>query len=282
MLCQKRKNIGSIKEGRKDDIEERKVSWKQKEDRRKKGKEKGFEKTDFRFFYSMEDVHLPLLPILLAFLLFQGSGNNATYQNTWQFWRQTGSTVSSGSGKRTAYDTLPLVGLQFEDAGGTFATYALNAGYTNRTLQSIVSGCISNTVNDGGTQWTAGLCVNVANAIECVGISCTDLRLGVGDGTPSGSDWGLFMLIAGNGDGDFSGSSTYSFGSEYRLNNAYTGQCTIYGIVEFTPGALLDELCPISPLYACYILYMCIYVCIYVCVCLHTYMCTNIDTHAHM
>ena len=153
-----------------------------------------------------------------------------------------------------------------------------------------MSGCISNTVNDGGIQWTAGLCVNVANAIECVGISCTDLRLGVGDGTPSGSDWGLFMLIAGNGDGDFSGSSTYSLGSEYRLNNAYTGQCTIYGIVEFTPGALLDELCPISPLYACYILYMCIYVCIcvYMCVCVSTYLyvhkhrytCTYVDVDA--
>merc|ERR1719201_1524203 len=45
----------------------------------------------------------------LPTVLFETSnGNTATFQNNWAGWYATGSTVSSGNGKRPAYDTLKI------------------------------------------------------------------------------------------------------------------------------------------------------------------------------
>ena len=95
-------------------------------------------------------------------VLFQASGSSGSFRNTWTGWYGAGSTVSSGSGKRAAYDQLPISNLRLTDSSGRFVEYNLNKGYQGRTLLSIVQGCMGfNRKNSGSSAWTAGLCSNV-------------------------------------------------------------------------------------------------------------------------
>merc|ERR1719158_1526448 len=98
-------------------------------------------------------------------VLFEVSnGNNGTYRNTWAGWYATGTTVSSGNGKRAAYDTLKIDALRLSDASGRFVEYDLGPGYKGRTLQDIVAKCMgSQRSNTNQGNWKAGLCSQRSN-----------------------------------------------------------------------------------------------------------------------
>ena len=166
-------------------------------------------------------------------VLFQAPGYYSSFQNTWPGWYGAGSTVSSGFGKRAAYDYSPISSLKLSDSSGRFVEYKLNDGYAGRTLLSIVQGCMgSRRHNTGSSTWTAGLCSNVGTRTSSSGsfgsFSLSDvLRIGVGDGHVNGYDWALLMPLSGNADGDYNGRNAWAFGGEDETNNGYFGTVTI-------------------------------------------------------
>jgi hypothetical protein len=84
-------------------------------------------------------------------VLFEAPGNSGTYRNTWTGWYSTGNTVSSGNGKRAAYDAMSITGLRLSDASGRFAEYDLSPAYAGKTLQSIVSTCMGSNRNNNNS-----------------------------------------------------------------------------------------------------------------------------------
>ena len=165
-------------------------------------------------------------------ILFQATGSTATYLNQWTYWYTSGSTVSSGYGKRDAFDATPITEVMFEDAAGKYVQYTLTSSYTGRTLLDIVQSCVGTTPtsNTGSTTWGSGHCTNVGTLTGQSGFTtATSLRIGVGDGSVDGPDWALFMVLSGNGGGDFIGTSTWAVGGEGKTNNGYTGVVTISG-----------------------------------------------------
>ena len=181
-------------------------------------------------------------------VLFQAPGSSGLFRNTWTGWYGAGSTVSSGSGKRAAYDMMPLSGLRLSDSSGRFVEYKLNDGYAGRTLLSIVQGCMgSSRQNTGSSSWTAGLCSNVGTRTSSSGgpfgfgsFTLSEvLRIGVGDGQNAATDWALLMPLSGNGNGDFKGKDVWAFGGEEETNNGYAGTVTISATCA---GVLLHSL----------------------------------------
>jgi len=165
-------------------------------------------------------------------LLFQAPGSSSTYDNDWPGWYSSSSsyTSSSGTGKRSAYNTKPISQLRFRDAGGSYVTYQLSSAYAGRTLLSIVNGCMgSSRSNDGSSTWDNGLCQNVGTVVASSGRSYSSLRIGVGDTSNDAADWALFMVMSGNGAGDFAGNNVYCFGGEFEFNNGYSSTGYIYG-----------------------------------------------------
>ena len=181
-------------------------------------------------------------------VLFQAQGRSSSFKNTWTGWYSTGPTVSSGFGKRTAYDTLKLSTLRLSDGSGRFVEYKLNDGYAGRTLLSIVQGCMgSNRRNTGSSAWNAGLCSNVGTRTSSSGSfgrsSLSEvLRIGVGDRASDAYDWGLLMPLNGNGNGDYNGQNVWVFGGETQTNNGYTNTVTIS--MCSSTGLLLHSLNP--------------------------------------
>ena len=179
-------------------------------------------------------------------VLFQASGSSGSFRNTWSGWFGAGSTVSSGSGKRAAYDQLPISSLRLSDSSGRFVEYKLNNGYAGRTLLSIVQGCMgSNRRSTGGSAWRNGLCSNVGTRTSSSSGSFTGgslssvLRIGVGDGQVNSDDWALLMPLSGNGNGDYNGNSVWAFGGEDKTNNGHSGTVTISATCS---GALVHSL----------------------------------------
>ena len=166
-------------------------------------------------------------------VLFQASGSSGSFRNTWTGWYGAGSTVSSGSGKRAAYDTMPIFNLRLSDSSGSFVEYKLNDGYAGRTLLSIVQGCMgSNRRSTGGSAWRAGLCSNVSTRTSYSGsfgsFSLSSvLRIGVGDGGSDSYDWALLMPLSGNANGDYNGRMAWVFGGEDETNNGHSSTVTI-------------------------------------------------------
>ena len=150
----------------------------------------------------------------------------------WNGWYVTGPTVSSGSGKRAAYDNLPISNLRLSDDSGRFVEYKLNNGYAGRTLLSIVQGCMgSNRKNTGSSAWKAGLCTDVGTRTSSSGsfgsFSLSNvLRVGVGDEQSNSYDWALLMPLSGNGGGNFA-DYVWAFGGEGKTNNGYSSTVTI-------------------------------------------------------
>ena len=165
--------------------------------------------------------------------LFLAAGSSPSFKNIWPGWYSAGSAVNSGSGKRSAYDTLPISSLRLSDDSGRFVEYQLNKGYAGRTLLSIVQGCMgSNRQNTGSSGWRSGLCNNVGTRTSYSGsfggFSLSSvLRIGVGDGQLDILDWALLMPLIGNANGDFLGNSAWAFGGERQTNNGFSGTVTI-------------------------------------------------------
>jgi len=93
--------------------------------------------------------------------------------------------------------------------------------------------------NDGSAAWNEGHCA--IGALEgswgISGISPV-LRVGVGDGSADSRDWALFMVLTGNGGGDFQGNAAYAVASEGKTNTGFAGQVTIEGLgFEADPNA---------------------------------------------
>ena len=169
-----------------------------------------------------------------SLVLFQAAGSSSSFNNIWPGWYNAAPTVTSGPGKRAAYDTLPVSSLRLSDGGGRFVEYQLNAGYAGRTLLSIVKGCMgSSRQNTGSSAWRAGLCSNVGRRTSSSSASfgsfslSSVLRIGVGDGQVNSDDWALLMPLSGNGNGDYNGNSAWAFGGEDETNNGYSGTVAI-------------------------------------------------------
>ena len=77
-------------------------------------------------------------------LLFQSPGIATTFENTWVGWYTPGHSVSSGSGKHAAYDTLRLSSIRLRDSLGFSIEFGLVAPYKGKTLLSIVQDCTVN------------------------------------------------------------------------------------------------------------------------------------------
>ena len=159
-------------------------------------------------------------------------GSSSSFKNTWTGWYSAGSHIL-GSGKRPAYDNLPISNIRLSDGSGRFVDYKLNKGYAGRTLLSIVQGCMgSNRRNEGGSRWNNGLCNNVGKLTSYSG-SFTGgslssvLRIGVGNGGSDTNDWALLMPLNGNANGDYNGNNVWAFGIEDETNNGYSGTVTI-------------------------------------------------------
>ena len=150
--------------------------------------------------------------------------------------------MTSGDGKRSAYDTDTIVALRFQDAAGSYAEYALTSPYSGRTLLSIVQGCMGSLrSNTGGTAWANGQCTNVGTLVSSSGVTgAAALRIGVGDGGADTADWALFMPVSGNGNGDFNGAKIWCFGCAGKANNGFTGSVYIYAIGPVSAGASLS------------------------------------------
>ena len=184
-------------------------------------------------------------------VLFQAPGSFSSFRNVWTGWYSAGSTVTTGSGKRAVYDTLPLSSLRLSDSSGRFVEYKLNDGYAGRTLLSIVQGCMgSNRRNTGSSAWRSGRCSNVGTRTSYSGsfgsrFSLSQvLRIGVGDGNSDANDWALLMPLNGNADGGFKGKDVWAFGGEDETNNGYSYTVTISATATCSGiGVLLHSLC---------------------------------------
>ena len=190
------------------------------------------------FCVSMSD------PALAASVtLFSASGSSGSFKNTWSGWYSSQHTVSSGNGKRSTYNTMPLSTIRFSDASGSYAEYKLNSGFAGKPLLLIVQKCMgSNRHNRGGTRWRNGYCTN-AGTLKSSGGSIrpsTHLRIGVGDGGSDSADWCLFMPLSGNGNGDYNGNRIWCFGSEHKTNTGYTGTVMIT-TTRLTSGAIVPH-----------------------------------------
>jgi hypothetical protein len=140
--------------------------------------------------------------------LFTGTGNDGQWKNDAGLWYSSGSTVTSGHGKRSAYDDDKLTGLRFSHTGGGTRTFVLKPSYSGKTLLQIVNECMgSASQNTPSAAWRNGHC-KIAEGFEA------GLRIGVGDGSADYPDWALFTTIAGNGAMDMLGSNMWNFGGE--------------------------------------------------------------------
>jgi len=168
-------------------------------------------------------------------VLFTSNCSSASFKDSWSGWYTNGSTTAIGDGKRGAYDSAALTGINFTDSSGRFAAYNLTPAFRGKTLLQIVTGCMKNdTSNTGSSLWSSGHCTNVGSVQNSSGLTTVSpLRIGVGDGQADALDWGLFMPVSGNAQGDFEGNHVWAFGSEAVANTGCEGMVmTIYGINE--------------------------------------------------
>ena len=186
-------------------------------------------------------------------VLFEGRGDSATEQNNWPGWYSKGQLGA----KKSAYDTLPLLGVRFEDDSGRYVEYRFDTGFSGRTLLSTVQSCKpTSLVNDGSAKWNSGFCP-VASVVSSSGdiAGLAALRIAVGDGqTSDPDDWALFMPLSGNGGGDYKGGNVWAFGGEHQANNGYAGIVRILGVVA---GVLMHGICHLLQLFVCTTCSMC-------------------------
>ena len=163
-------------------------------------------------------------------LLFEGQGSSTIEKNAWSGWYSKGQLGA----KKSAYDTLPLARVRFEDDSGRYVDYTLDKAFSGRTLLSVVQGCAPTRTTGWQDKWTSGIC-QVATVASSSHTQAA-LRIAVGDGQSSGSsDWALFMPLSGNGQGDYNGNNIWAFGGEATANDGYAGAVRIWG----TPAGLL-------------------------------------------
>jgi hypothetical protein len=97
-------------------------------------------------------------------ILFQANGNEKTFLSSYAGYYSSSSiyTVTRGSGKRAAYNTMQLERLRFEDAKGQYIEYTLSGSYRGKTLLQIVTSCMGNghskSSNSKSSAWTNGHC----------------------------------------------------------------------------------------------------------------------------
>ena len=166
-------------------------------------------------------------------LLFTSSGNNRNFKNIWSGWYNSGGSVTSGDGKRSAYDTLPLRKIRITDSDGNDIIWDLQQQYQGQTILSIVSNALPSkeqSRNNGSATWTNGH-ANIGTLIQNIRNknNVSNLRIGVGDGSSDSKDWTLFMPVSGNGQGDMKGSYCYNLGGESKTSNANVGTISLYG-----------------------------------------------------
>ena len=175
------------------------------------------------------------------YTVFNGVGSLATHKNTWAGWyssaasynaKATANSNNAAAGKDSSYNTQNIDTLKLEDGRGYYVEYQLFSRYMGKPLLEIVRGCLGNdrTQNSGESKWRNGHCsIGVRKASRGIE-GYANLRIGVGDsgrGSNDQADWALFMPLAGNGRGDYSGAKIWAMGSEYRTNTGYNGKVYI-------------------------------------------------------
>lgn len=158
------------------------------------------------------------------------SPNGAAFDNGFNGWFAAGNTVSSGNGKRAAYDSAVASSFRFE-VNGESAVFSVP---TPTTMLGVVQGAglTTSSSNTGGSTstWINGhASYTFDTRSSTLYFPSPTLRIGVGDGSSGdAADWAVFMFESGNAGGDFNGNSAKALGSE---DETYTypcgGGCTI-------------------------------------------------------
>lgn len=138
--------------------------------------------------------------------LFRALGDTP-FANSWDGWYSSNSTFTvadGGTGKRAAYNTLPLTGLRLQYGSGQFAEYNLTANFTGRTLLSIVTGCIGSdgtSDDDESAAWAGGRCEDVGTLVSSsiAAGTAANLRIGVGDGSGRGAVFSMYQVSMSGG-----------------------------------------------------------------------------------
>lgn len=165
--------------------------------------------------------------------LFMGS-NTHGFDNGWMCWTSGSCSTYSGTstGKRDAYDSLPLEGVAFActDSSNTLkweVRYDLTENYQGRTLLDIVSTCLAlaNGVTDSSVYgW--GLCRHVGELKTFQGTTYSqpagdEFAIGRGDMSSDDNDWIVFSF-----------SDTYS--SRYTYDHDFMGMAGISDLAMYS------------------------------------------------
>merc|ERR1719334_1064734 len=140
-------------------------------------------------------------------LLFQiNSSSPSTYSNSYAYWWQAGGAVSSGDGKRAAYDTTKVSELKFVMSGGSEARYSLGTCDTMANIMGAFGLSPSSTNNNSAT-WKTGHGSFPLISTDDKGYFQTQaVTIGQGDGSNDSKDWVVFGFDS-NPASDWNGDS---------------------------------------------------------------------------
>merc|ERR1719334_962017 len=140
-------------------------------------------------------------------LLFQiNSSSPSTYSNSYAYWWQAGGTVSSGAGKRAAYDTTKISEIKFVMSGGSEARYSLGKCDTMVNIMSAFGLSPSSTNNNSNTWKTGHGSFPLISTTDTGYFQTQAVTIGQGDGSSDSKDWVVFGFDS-NPASDWNGDS---------------------------------------------------------------------------
>merc|ERR1719192_2885877 len=140
-------------------------------------------------------------------LLFEiTSSGPSTYSNSYAYWWQAGSTVTSGAGKRAAYDTTPIQSIKFVMSTGGTASYSLGKCDTMVNIMSAFGLSPSSTNNNSNTWKTGHGSFPLISTTDTGYFQTQAVTIGQGDGSSDYRDWAVFGFDT-NPASDWNGDS---------------------------------------------------------------------------
>merc|ERR1719420_712409 len=161
-------------------------------------------------------------------LLFEiTSSSPSTYSNSYAYWWQAGGTVSSGAGKRAAYDTQTVSELKFVMSTGAEARYSLGQCDTMLNIMSAFGLSPSSTNNNSAT-WKAGHgSFPLISTTDTGYFQTKAVTIGQGDGSSDSKDWVVFGFDS-NPASDWNGDSAIGCENAWSICGGKT-TAKIYG-----------------------------------------------------
>jgi hypothetical protein len=161
-------------------------------------------------------------------LLFSFSQKTpGTYSNSYANWWQAGGVVSSGDGKRAAYDNTPISEIVFKIGTGGTARY--NLGQCD-TMVNIMSkfGLSPASINDNSNTWKTGHgSFPLISTTDSNYFQTQQVTIGQGDGQADAKDWVIFGFDT-NPASNWNGDNAIGCESSWNICGAPTS-AEIYG-----------------------------------------------------